>query len=607
MENVYTIYAPRKKARKRKPPPPLEPLIPKDVAMKWHKEAQQAFSDAKEFLSWHENSWDERIEQLQTTAELIYGRIPAISSKYLLTHLEPKHEIKFQAPSATVLKNITSRCVLVKNQSSLTLLTKTKSQREIGVFSLSTKSVPSKIRIIVSEEMKIRLETHLKARMKGSIWDNEIRSLLARPLDATVFVNRAEQLDHPEASISFFAQENIAIPIHPTTGAPELLYPYSTLAHQASQKIAKQYRRVCDRASLKKHLHLLKSSICFLQLFVRFRLRRHRQVRVRSPTSHRAARIIQSQVLKRLNKKHKAAIQIQCVWRSYCLNYRLDHRCIQNQAAKKIAKIIRSYSTYNAWRNYCNQRIRRFCLGWCLQRLVILREVNRLSLELKAMTEAEKKERAATLVHLQTVDGKAELKTQMKIIRLEKKKTKSKAKIDLETQAIAEAFDAFDTDGSGVIDFDELQLLTSELGIPMPEKELREGFAAIDIDGNGGINFDEFCTWWKADAVRGEGKAHMALLKMKLRGQAWIHNMTGATERAAASKRILQRNLTKAKTVARSTFRAHMPPNCYCHVCFLSYPTERDWFLHIKLHLCSGRNIVALPTLFGHLNALGQK
>ena len=49
----------------------------------------------------------------------------------------------------------------------------------------------------------------------------------------------------------------------------------------------------------------------------------------------------------------------------------------------------------------------------------------------------------------------------------------------------------------------------------------------MDTDGSGGIEFSEFVAWWKADAVRSQSKTHMALLKMKLRGQALVGHLTG--------------------------------------------------------------------------------
>ncbi|KDO23529.1 hypothetical protein SPRG_10723 [Saprolegnia parasitica CBS 223.65] len=74
MHRAEVLYAPPRKPRKRKVPPPLQPLVPKKVALRWHAEATAAFCDADLFLRWQEATQDERLEQLQSTIELIYGK-----------------------------------------------------------------------------------------------------------------------------------------------------------------------------------------------------------------------------------------------------------------------------------------------------------------------------------------------------------------------------------------------------------------------------------------------------------------------------------------------------------------------------------------------------
>ena len=51
--------------------------MPKKVALRWHAEATAAFCDADLFLRWQETTHDERLEQLQSTIELIYGKSAA--------------------------------------------------------------------------------------------------------------------------------------------------------------------------------------------------------------------------------------------------------------------------------------------------------------------------------------------------------------------------------------------------------------------------------------------------------------------------------------------------------------------------------------------------
>ena len=58
-------------------------------------------------------------------------------------------------------------------------------------------------------------------------------------------------------------------------------------------------------------------------------------------------------------------------------------------------------------------------------------------------------------------------------------------------QELREAFDLFDTDGSGTIDTKELQVALRR-SASLKEREGAENIADIDLDGSGTIDFDEF-------------------------------------------------------------------------------------------------------------------
>lgn len=62
-----------------------------------------------------------------------------------------------------------------------------------------------------------------------------------------------------------------------------------------------------------------------------------------------------------------------------------------------------------------------------------------------------------------------------------------------DTEALKEAFDAFDTDGNGFISISELGKLMENLGAKMTDAELQLVLKDADHDGDGQINFDEFC------------------------------------------------------------------------------------------------------------------
>ena len=59
-------------------------------------------------------------------------------------------------------------------------------------------------------------------------------------------------------------------------------------------------------------------------------------------------------------------------------------------------------------------------------------------------------------------------------------------------QEIKEAFDLFDTDGSGTIDAKELKVAMRALGFEPKKEEIRKMIADVDKDGQGVIDFTEF-------------------------------------------------------------------------------------------------------------------
>ncbi|KAJ9670759.1 hypothetical protein PVL29_026969 [Vitis rotundifolia] len=59
-------------------------------------------------------------------------------------------------------------------------------------------------------------------------------------------------------------------------------------------------------------------------------------------------------------------------------------------------------------------------------------------------------------------------------------------------QEIKEAFDLFDTDGSGTIDAKELNVAMRALGFEMTEEQITQMIADVDKNGSGAIDFDEF-------------------------------------------------------------------------------------------------------------------
>jgi len=59
-------------------------------------------------------------------------------------------------------------------------------------------------------------------------------------------------------------------------------------------------------------------------------------------------------------------------------------------------------------------------------------------------------------------------------------------------QEIREAFDLFDTDQNGLIDYHELKVAMRALGFDVRKEEVRRILQEVDVEGTGLINFDQF-------------------------------------------------------------------------------------------------------------------
>ncbi|KAM9741231.1 uncharacterized protein cetn4 [Menidia menidia] len=75
----------------------------------------------------------------------------------------------------------------------------------------------------------------------------------------------------------------------------------------------------------------------------------------------------------------------------------------------------------------------------------------------------------------------------------QKKKSSSKLELTEEQrQEIKEAFDLFDTDGTGTIDVKELKVAMRALGFEPKKEEIKKMVADVVKDGSGTIDFGEF-------------------------------------------------------------------------------------------------------------------
>merc|ERR1712086_984403 len=80
----------------------------------------------------------------------------------------------------------------------------------------------------------------------------------------------------------------------------------------------------------------------------------------------------------------------------------------------------------------------------------------------------------------------------------------------LSAQQVAEcreAFDLFDTDGSGSIDIKELKVAMRALGFEVKKDEIKKMVDDLDRDGDGSVDFDEFMAMMSGNGRQGSTRA----------------------------------------------------------------------------------------------------
>merc|ERR1712096_493547 len=83
----------------------------------------------------------------------------------------------------------------------------------------------------------------------------------------------------------------------------------------------------------------------------------------------------------------------------------------------------------------------------------------------------------------------------MSLLRKPQQRAGKKSRNELteeQKSEIKEAFDLFDTDGSGTIDAKELKVAMRALGFEPKKEEIKKMISDIDKDGSGTIDFNEF-------------------------------------------------------------------------------------------------------------------
>lgn len=115
--------------------------------------------------------------------------------------------------------------------------------------------------------------------------------------------------------------------------------------------------------------------------------------------------------------------------------------------------------------------------------------------------------------------------------------------------SIETAFARYDRDHSGTIEHEELEALLKDLGVDATEERLREAMATFDTNGDGVISFEEFGVWWRRDDVSYTIKRSDAIIA----AQTPFDRIDVRSSSASVS---MSMTSEKARTRARSALRS---------------------------------------------------
>merc|ERR1711990_604938 len=91
----------------------------------------------------------------------------------------------------------------------------------------------------------------------------------------------------------------------------------------------------------------------------------------------------------------------------------------------------------------------------------------------------------------------------------DKRAAELKSLSDEQKQELREAFDLFDTDGSGAVDATELHTAMKALGFEPKKEEISKMIKEMDKDGDATVDFEEFCVMMAEKMNQKDGKEEM--------------------------------------------------------------------------------------------------
>merc|ERR1711934_679992 len=91
----------------------------------------------------------------------------------------------------------------------------------------------------------------------------------------------------------------------------------------------------------------------------------------------------------------------------------------------------------------------------------------------------------------------------------DKRASELKSLTEEQKQDLREAFDLFDTDGSGAVDASELHTAMKALGFEPKKEEIAKMVKEMDKDGDATVDFEEFCVMMAEKMNQKDGKEEL--------------------------------------------------------------------------------------------------
>lgn len=408
--------------------------------------------------------------------------------------------------------------------------------------------------------MRAKLRTHLEEKIKGDIWQNEVRSRLARPLSATTFCDREEQLRH-QLSAPRFVSPLTASQEQDGTSSQPALYPFSAEAHAWTRQIAKCYTTMCFRVDILAQVRRLAIAIRVFRRRVIPRFVKWHQER-------KAAAL----VIQRCFRKHTSLRKDILV--PLIKSVVPDWIALGLRRAQAKLTVVRNLEKlYTARKKRLREAIHRHwvCVRWVAKTKVCLfvhlvwcvawfrktRESNLrvMEREVQAMEQIDAQKLAEFQILFKTSMGEKQAKRELTLWRAKVRLASTAVRrtsavrkqddVDLASVSTTTAgatsddpqsgfnaslvrlrncFAAFDMDSSGTLDLDEFQLMISYLRVKdttiardkqggtstkmskhakLTTAQIRGLFEDLDEDGNGRVTCEEFEKWWQRQHEQG--------------------------------------------------------------------------------------------------------